>query len=453
MGKITRRELLRKLSALPALGALGSLDALMLSVSRAEASTENYRALVCIFLFGGNDANNTVVPLGNGYAAYSAIRKSLAIPAPDLIPLMLAGQGAYGLHPELLPLKDLWDSGKIGVLFNVGPLAEPITKAAYNENRARKPDGLFSHSDQQMLWQGAGGSSILRNGWGGRMADRLSGMNSGAALPMAISVNGDNIYVTGNITSGIAISPDDGFNIKGSDNSTSAVARRSALFQLLDVDQEALIVRSAGNTMKSAIIGSDVAAPLIASDSSTVTNFFTGQNNGLARQLLLVAKLIEARATLGAKRQIFFVSLDGFDTHDSQLNRQSQLFAQLAPALRSFYEATVQLGVASNVATFTLSDFGRTLRPNTNGGTDHGWGSHHFVIGGAVRGRQFYGQYPILALDGPDDASEEGRWIPTISVDQYAATLASWFGVSSSDLSTVVPNIGRFPISNLGFMA
>ena len=158
------------------------------------------------------------------------------------------------------------------------------------------------------------------------------------------------------------------------------------------------------------------------------------------------------RASLGAKRQIFFVSLNGFDTHNNQLHTQSTLFSQLAQALKAFYGATVQLGVASNVTTFTLSDFGRTFQPNTGGGTDHAWGSHHLVIGGAVRGRQFYGQYPVLALDGPDDASKEGRWIPTISVDQYAATLATWIGVSKSDLPVVVPNIGRFASANLGFL-
>jgi uncharacterized protein (DUF1501 family) len=192
--------------------------------------------------------------------------------------------------------------------------------------------------------------------------------------------------------------------------------------------------------------------PMIASNSSSIQSLFAGQNGAIAKQLLQVAKLIEARASLGVRRQIFFVSLNGFDTHSNQLGTQSALFAQLAPALKAFYDATVQLGVASNVTSFTLSDFGRTLQPNTGGGTDHAWGSHHLVIGGAVRGRQFYGQYPVLALDGPDDASKEGRWIPTISVDQYAATLATWIGVSKSDLPVVVPNIGHFASANLGFL-
>jgi uncharacterized protein (DUF1501 family) len=205
--------------------------------------------------------------------------------------------------------------------------------------------------------------------------------------------------------------------------------------------------------MTRALANSNIIDPVITSEASTVEGLFAGQNGAFAKQLLQVAKLIEARTNLGVKRQIFFVSLEGFDTHGNQLNTQSTLFAQLAPALKTFYDATVQLGVASNVTTFTLSDFGRTLQPNTGGGTDHGWGSHHFIIGGAVRGRQFYGRYPVLALDGPDDAGEEGCWIPTASVDQYAATLATWFGVSASDLPLVVPNIGRFAGANLGFMA
>jgi uncharacterized protein (DUF1501 family) len=223
--------------------------------------------------------------------------------------------------------------------------------------------------------------------------------------------------------------------------------------QLLAIDRESLLVKDAGDIMARALANSETINPIITSNSSTIQDLFTNLNSDIAAQLSRVAKLIEMRASLGMQRQIFFVSLGGFDTHVNQLNMQSSLFAQLAPALKAFYDATVQLGVASQVTTFTLSDFGRAMQPNTGGGTDHGWGSHHFVIGGAVRGRRFYGQYPVLELHGPDDIGSEGRWIPTTSVDQYAATLANWFGVSVSDLSLIVPNIGRFMNANLGFMA
>jgi len=454
MTRLTRRDFLRKLGAAGALGALSGMDALIFSGALAQAAGEDYRALVCVFLWGGNDGNNAVVPtVGNDYAAYSAIRGTLAIPAQDLVPLTTAtGTAAYGLHPQLAPLKDIWDSGAMTMLFNVGTLAEPITKAAYTSGGKRKPDGLFSHLDQQTLWQGTGPSSLLRSGWGGRIADRLNAVNGAIPIPMVISVAGDALYITGNVTSPIAIPAAGGFSLAGAKNTASGLARRAALDQLLTIDREAALVKNTGGVMTRALASSGIIDPVITSDTSTIPSLFTGQGNALAKQLMQVAKLIEARASLGAKRQIFFVALNGFDTHSGQLGTQSALFAQLAPALKAFYDATVQLGVASNVTTFTLSDFGRTFQPNTDGGTDHGWGSHHFVIGGAVRGRQFYGQYPVLALDGPDDAGKEGRWIPTTAVDQYAATLATWFGVSTSDLSVVVPNIGRFANANLGFL-
>jgi uncharacterized protein (DUF1501 family) len=453
MAILTRRDFLRKLGAVGALGALSSLDSLIFSGTLAQAAGGDYRALVCVFLTGGNDCNNTVVPLlGNDYAAYSAIRGGLTIPAQDLVPLSPAtGNAVYALHPQLAPLKDIWDGGAMATVFNVGPLAEPTTKAAYNTGRVLLPDGLFSHSDQKTLWQGTGPRSMLRSGWGGRIVDRLNAMNGPASIPMAISVAGDNLYITGNITNAIVIPPTGSFSLQGANN-TPAIFARHAVAQLLTIDREATLVKSAGDVIARALASSEIINPLITSSSSTIQNLFEGQDNSIAKQLLLVAKLIEARTVIGARRQIFFVALDGFDTHVNQLVTQSQLFAQLGPALRAFYDATTQLGVAPNVTTFTLSDFGRTMQPNTGGGTDHGWGSHHFVMGGAVRGRQFYGRYPVLALDGPDDVGKEGCWIPTVSVDQYAATLATWFGVSTSDMPLVVPNIGRFAGANLGFM-
>jgi uncharacterized protein (DUF1501 family) len=340
----------------------------------------------------------------------------------------------------------------MAVLLNVGALAEPTTKTAYITGQAIAPDGLFSHADQQTLWQGTGSNSNLHSGWGGRIADRLININGPTPVPMVISVAGDSLYVTGNVTRALAIPPTGGLNLYGNSIGES-VARSTALDQLLAINSEALLVKEAGSVMARAIASNDIINPIITSNTSTIQNLFAGQDSGIAMQLLQVAKLIEMRANLSAKRQIFFVSLNGFDTHVNQSIAQSNLFAQLAPALKAFYEATAQLGVASNVATFTLSDFGRALQPNTSGGTDHGWGSHHFIIGGAVRGGQFYGRYPDLTVGGPDDVGREGRWIPTTAVDQYAATLATWFGITPSDLRLVVPNIGRFATANLGFLA
>ncbi len=456
MSTLSRRTFLKRLGAIGALSTLHSVDMLAMSGALAQAaSNEDYRALVCVFLLGGNDGNNFVVPAyGNDYNAYASIRGALAIPVQDFVPLATTiGSPVYGLHPQLASLQDIWNNGALALLFNVGTLAEPTTKSTYIGSKALMPDNLFSHLDQQILWQGTGSNSQLRSGWGGRIADRLSSLNGVAATPTAISIAGDNLYVTGNVTNALALPATGGFSLTGFSNSAMDTARRAAMDQLLAIDHEAILVKSTGDVIRRGLESSKIINPVLTAASSTVQNFFAGQNNSIAKQLLQVAKLIEARASLGVKRQIFFVAMSGFDTHVNQLALQSKLFSQLALALKSFYDATVQLGVVSNVTTFTQSDFGRTLQPNTNGGTDHGWGSHHIVMGGAVRGRQFYGQYPTLALDGPDDAGKEGRWIPTISVDQYAATLATWFGVSASDLSSVVPNIGRFANANLGFLA
>lgn len=454
MANLSRRNFLRRLSTVGALGALSSLDTLTFSGALAQAAGDDYRALVCVFLSGGNDGNNTVVPLlGDDYAAYSAFRNRIAIPAQDLIPLASGiNAPSHGLHPQLAPLKDIWDAGAMALLFNVGVLAEPTTKTAYVTDRAQLPDGLFSHADQQVLWQGTGPDSILRSGWGGRIADRLNGINGAASMPMAVSIAGDNLYITGNATSGISIPSSGSFRLAGDGNTPVAATRRAALERLLMVDRDTVSVKHAGDVIASALASSEIIDLALASKDSTVHQLFADQKSDIAKQLLLVAKLIESRASLGAKRQIFFVSLNGFDTHNNQTNRQVSLFKQLAPALKAFYEATVQLGISSSVTTYTLSDFGRTLQPNTGGGTDHGWGSHHFIIGGAVRGGRFYGRYPALAPGGPDDAGERGIWIPTTAVDQYAATLATWFGVSASDLPLVVPNIGRFADASLGFM-
>lgn len=449
MSKYTRRDFLRTLGAAGAVGALSGLDMLTRSQGLAQAAVGDYRALVCVFLSGGNDGNNTLIPYsGSGYAAYSALRGPIAIPAQDLVPLTYGTGVPYGLHPDLAPLKDIWDAGAMALLFNVGVLAEPTTRTAYAANQVDLPDGLFSHTHQQTLWQGAGPNSVLRSGWGGRIADRLDGINGGAPIPMAISVDGDNLYITGNVTSGISVPATGTFRLAGIGDTPVM----TAMNQLLTVGNEMVNVKHTADIIADALASSSVIDPALRSRDSAIQWLFDGQNTGIAKQLLLVAKLIELRASVGVKRQIFFVTVKGFDTHDNQLNRQAAIFMQLAPALRSFYDALVQLGVSSNVTTFTLSDFGRTLQPTTSGGTDHGWGSHHLVIGGAVRGGRFYGRYPTLALGGPDDSGEKGTWIPTTAVDQYAATLATWFGVPASDLAKVVPNIGRFTSANLGFM-
>lgn len=424
------------------------------------AQPSDYKALVCIFLYGGNDGNNMVVPYDvSEYNAYAAVRGAataggLAIARESLLPITPSSTGRqFGFHPNLPEMQALWSQGKLGVLCNVGTLAEPITKAQYQGGGADRPLSLFSHNDQQLQWQTAIADDLSRTGWGGRLADRLDSVNAGAQVPMIISVAGSSLFNTGASSRPLSIPSSGSFTLSGFSTSAASTARLTSVQELLTYDRETQLVDSVAGISAQAIATSQTINPIITNTASSVQPLFAGQTSSISKQLLQVAKIIEARATLGSKRQIFFCSLGGFDTHNNQIYTQMSLFSQLAPALKSFYDATVQLGVASQVTSFTLSDFGRTFKPASGGGTDHAWGNHHLIIGGAVRGGDLYGAFPTLALKGPDDVSDEGRWLPTIAVDQYAATLATWFGVSSSDLPIVTPNIGRFSSPNLGFFS
>ncbi|HZN12496.1 MAG TPA: DUF1501 domain-containing protein, partial [Blastocatellia bacterium] len=271
--------------------------------------------------------------------------------------------------------------------------------------------------------------------------------------PMITSVSGINLFVTGAQARPLAIPSSGGFGLSGFSGSAASQARRNAMDQIRSLDQDEILVRSTSETTSQAVNLSATLNPILTSTTSAILPLFAGLNTGIARQLQQVARLIEARATLRLKRQIFFCSLGGFDTHNNQLTTQAGLFAQLDAAMRAFYDATAQLGVAPQVTTFTLSDFGRTLKVASGGGTDHAWGSHHLIMGGAVRGGNFYGTFPTLALQGPDDISREGRWLPTTSVDQYGATLAAWFGVDPGTMTAVYPNLGQFAAPDLGFMS
>ena len=447
-----RRQFLRGVGAIGAGAALGHLTLLG---SRARAAQDDYKALVCVFMFGGNDANNMLVPIDSaGYANYAAVRGSLALPQANLVALQEAsGTARYGLHPDLKPLQSLWQSKQFGMLLNTGTLVQPLTKASYAEASTGKPGGLFSHSDQQQQWQSSISDTPSRTGWGGRLAEQVAAMNAASTLPSMISASGPNLFVTGKASSAMTIPVSGSFAIRGFDGSTAANARMSALQQLLGLDREQDLVAAAGDIQSQSISNSAIVGPLLSATGTESAKAFDGLTSGIAAELLAISKLIEARSALGLSRQIFMVSLGSFDTHTDELNRQSTLYQQLAPALAAFQTSMGALGVAGQVTTFTLSDFSRTLQPNTAGGTDHAWGSHHLVLGGAVKGGAYYGTYPALELNGPDDASAEGRFIPTQAVDQYAATLASWFGVSAADLAAVLPNIGAFGSADLGFMA
>ena len=473
---LTRREFLCR-----SFGAMGAaaLAFERFGLLKAFAQSTDYKALVCIFLFGGSDTGNTVIPDDNNasspfaYATYAKARQSsgLAIPQSSLLeinPPSIAGS-TFGLHPSLTGLHDLWDQGKMAVVCNVGPLVQPTTRSSYINGTARVPINLFSHSDQQNQWQTSISDGSSGAGWGGRTADQIADFNT-TTFPPLTSVATTPIFCTGNIERPLAIAPaptalSAALLLDGFPNPPDNDARYVAMAQLLQEDQTITLVRGASRVTTEALA---VEKTLRTAGNPTVPPF--PLNTSLGNQLNQVAKMISVRNSLQMSRQIFFCSLGGFDNHFNQVNNgnpaagtHANLLLQLSNAMKAFYDATVNLGVASQVTTFILSDFARTFVPNGNLGTDHAWGSHHFVVGGAVRGGDFYGVpgsngtvFPTVVANGPDDTDTgggaRGRWIPTTAVDQYGATLVSWFGVSSVDLPAVFPNIARFGSTNLGFV-
>ena len=452
---LSRRAFLRQAEALSSAGLASRLDFIG-AIGAANAQTAaDYKALVCVFMFGGNDGNNTVVPLDNaGYAQYATARPAtsgIQLAQASLLPIQPTNTGIpLGLHPALAQVRTLFNQNKAAVLANVGTLLAPTSQAQYNAGQ--RPLSLYSHSDQQAQWQSSISNSAAGTGWGGRLADAVASYNAGTGFPVVTSLDGTVLFTTGTTSVPLTIPVTGSFALAGYNGTAAANARLAALTQLQASDQGNTFAAAANAIGTQALQLSATVNPILANTSSTIAPLFAGLSTNTSKQLYQVAKMIEARASTGARRQIFFVQLGSFDTHNDQINRQQNLFAELDPALKAFYDATVALGVGNQVTTFTLSDFGRTLQPASGGGTDHAWGSHHFIIGDAVKGGRIYGQYPQLVLGGPSDAEKEGRWIPTTAVDQYGATLAKWFGVTPSQLSAVFPNLARFATSDLGFL-
>jgi uncharacterized protein (DUF1501 family) len=445
----TRRTFIRQ-AACAALTTTGILNTILdlRRLSAAPLDTTDYKALICLFLYGGNDANNLIVPHdANGYASYATARGTLAIPQASLLPLTLQnGDGRdFGFHPNLPELQALFNQGKVGVIANVGTLVAPVTRAQYLAGGAAVPPQLFSHADQSVQWQTSVPDVISKTGWGGRMADMLQSLNAGSKISLNISIAGTNTFEVGNTVLPYVLSPNGSIGLAGFDGSANANVRLQAFKDLLAMPHNNLFEQAYSDTVSRSIAANELLSSALATPPVFQTPFPT---SNLGQQLSMIAKLIAARDNLSMKRQIFFCSVGGYDTHGDQLTGQGNLFTELSQALNAFYAATVQLGVASQVTTFTASDFGRTY-PTNGTGSDHGWGSHQLVLGGAVQGGRLFGTFPTLAVNGPDDTGQ-GRWIPTTSVDEFSATLATWFGVSASDLSTVLPNIGRFAHPNIG---
>ena len=446
----SRRDFLKRTCCTAAAGfAAASFNRFGL-VNALAQSAQDYKALVCVFLFGGNDSNNMVVPLSSsGYASYQQVRSMLALPQGSLLPITPPSIGSpFGFHPRFTQLQTLFNQQHLAVLANVGTLVRPTTRAQFQQRQTTLPQNLFSHEDQQAQMQTAALDGNGQTGWAGRTADKIQSIYGGN-FPIIISLAGTNIFCEGLVARSIESSGDPTKLLSGFGSSAESQSRLSALQNLLTFDTGVSLIQSASNTTTNALQDSKSLADALAAGPALATAF---PNTGLANQLKQVAQIISVRSALGLQRQIFFVSIGGFDTHSDQLNSQDSLYTQLNGAMSAFYQATVEIGAASQVTAFTLSDFSRTYIPDSTSGTDHAWGSHHMIMGGAVHGGNFYGTFPTLALGGPDDATNEGRWIPTTSLDQYAATLANWFGVPTADLPTIFPNLANFTTPVLSFV-
>ena len=447
----TRRTFIRQ-AACAALGASGLLNTIFdlrrLSAAPISIAGGDYKALVCLFLFGGNDANNVIIPHDtSGYASYAAARGPLAIPQTSLLPLTLQnGDGRdFGFHPNLVELQSLFNQGRLGIVANVGTLVAPVTRAQYLAGGAAVPPQLFSHTDQSVQWQTSVPDQISRTGWGGRLGDVIKSLNGDSKISLCLSIAGTNTFEVGNTVIPYTVSSNGSVGLAGFDGSANANVRLQVFKDLLALPHHNLFEQAFSDTVSRSIAANELLTTALTGIPALQTVF---PATSLSNQLKMIANLIAARTNLGMQRQIFFCSVGGYDTHGDQLSGQANLLIELSQALNAFYAATNELGVAQNVTTFTASDFGRTF-PTNGTGSDHGWGSHQFVLGGAVQGGRLFGTFPTLAVNGPDDTGQ-GRWIPTTSVDEFSATLATWFGVSASELSTVLPNIGRFAHPNLG---
>jgi uncharacterized protein (DUF1501 family) len=461
-----RRWLQRSGATLAGALGLGTVGNLVLLPRSARAA--DYKAMVCVFLYGGNDGLNTIVPNDTArYNQYAGVRAGLAIPKASLV--SLAGVN-YGLHPSLSALAPVWADGKLAPVFNLGPLHQPLTKAQYRAaaaNSATVPDSLFSHSDQQTLWESGTTNSLTRTGWGGRAAETLATVNP------VISVAGTARFGLSSLQTPLVLpGPGSTFGAYGLQPAdlmwAPNVARKAAIDALYAQAQDvalgdaytqaqrnaftmserlaALVKTKPGDTNASAVIDAAFAPITLAGKITTP----------LGNQLYQIAKLVAGNATVQGNKQLFFASMGGFDTHANQLvtgspteGEHARLLKALGDALGAFYTALKNLGLGDAVTSFTQSDFGRTFATNNSTGTDHAWGNQHLVMGGAVKGGATYGTYPDLVLGGNDDVGKDswelqGRWIPTTAVDQYAATLLGWFGATDGQLDVVLPNLANF---------
>ena len=445
---ISRRGLIRLGAASVgslALRPFGMLPAL------AQSSSADYRALVCVFLFGGNDSNNTIIPADDqNIQLYTKIRGSLALAPAEMTSVVYTqtGNAPYVFHSALAEVASMFSNKELAIVANVGPLVQPVTRAQYLNQTAPLPTNLYSHSDQQIEWQTSSPNRPSSTGWAGRAADIASAQNL-SKFPTFFSVAGNSLMGNGAATTPVALSPGSSLDLQGFNSTAASQARLNALKNLLTLNSGVKLAQAANTVLSDSISDAQALDSALSKSSPLKTTF---PKTSLGAQLQQIAQVIQVRDGLGMRRQIFFASLGGFDTHANELETHRLLYPQLSQALAAFNNAMVELGTENDVTTFTESDFSRTFQPTTSDGSDHAWGSHHLVMGGAVKGGDIYGQFPAFVLSGPDDAESRGRWIPTIAVDQYSATLCSWFGITSADLASVFPNLANFATPTLNFL-
>jgi uncharacterized protein (DUF1501 family) len=445
----TRRHFLRRTASamgLMGLERLGRMNALA-------QSGPSYKALVCVFLFGGNDGFNTVVPMDSApYNAYKNIRGGLGLPTTSatLLPVTTTAGALYGLNSGLQQVHPLWAQKKLAVIANMGLLVQPVSRAQYLANSVALPTNLFSHSDQTTQMQSGVPSSGAGTGWAGRLADAVQAMNGASTFPPSVSISGPALFCTGNAIQSASLLPGFDLSLSGMNlwPQSAGTAKKAGFQQMLTFHNGLTLVQQANKVMSDAMSLNSMLSGL--GSGGGLATVFPGTS--LGNQLKEVAKIIKLRNATGMTRQVFFCSIGGFDTHGAQDWTHWDLLRNVGDAMRAFYDATVELGIPEQVTTFTASEFGRTLQPS-GVGTDHGWGSHHLIMGGAVKGGEIYGTFPTYALAGPDDSGSRGALIPTTSTDQFGATLAKWFGVPPAAMAGVFPNIGNFGVQDLGFLA
>ena len=452
MAAFNRREFLKKTGAGAAAAATFAAypGAAFSQIIGTSAPFPDYKALVCVFLFGGNDSYNMLVPRSNAeYNVYAASRQNMALAQGDLLainPLTPDGTD-YGLHPMMSDIQTLFESNRAAFVSNTGPLVEPTTKYQYQNKSVLLPPQLFSHNDQQDQWSSLRGVAQSKTGWAGRLADLIRMNVADQQMATNASLFGSTLFQSADETVAYVMGNSGPIPFTGFDDTAGGQAQRAAFEQIINANYGSIYERGFAEVQRRAVASADLISDALAG-APVLNSVFP--NSQLGRQLSTVAQLIAVRDQLQMQRQIFFVATGGFDSHDDQLANQPGLLGGISESMASFYNATVELGVSDMVTSFTQSDFGRTLTSNGDG-TDHAWGGNQLVIGDAVAGREMYGAYPLLEINGPDDVGG-GRIIPTTSADQYAATLSKWFGIPDADLASVAPNIENFVQRDLGFL-